>query len=417
MNPKRLFRTAVVLAFAPLCVSAAPRPTRVALLPAQAGDLAARTALATDATRALLPEVSREAVSFTQALRADQPLSAEPETWSAQSREYFVEVSADALRAGTPIFTTRPNALVRLNAAAAELLSGRGRELSLDPARLVLRQGKAEYGDGSGMSLLVNADQLAASGAPFAPGTAAFRIKPELGAGRFEIVAPDVRDDGRYVIHVFEPQSDVVLALHTGRGDYLHGETLTVEAALASAAIERFQAFVSSPGGRTWPLTFARDGAGLRASLPLDALAAPGQGLWEVHVRAEGRQGDAHVVRTARTAFACSLPTAVLGGDAAVTSGRDGVAVALGVDVATAGRYDVSGVLYGTDAKGQLRPLALAHAANWLEPGRASLTLTFDAARVEAARLTAPFELRDLRLVDQGRMGVLHRQSRAFVLP
>jgi len=134
-------------------------------------------------------------------------------------------------------------------------------------------------------------------------------------------------------------------------------------------------------------------------------------------VRAEGRQGEAHVVRTARTAFACSLPTAVLGGDAAVRSGEAGVEIALAVDVTTAGRYDASGVLYGTDAKGQLRPLALAHAANWLDPGRAALTLTFDAARLEAARLAAPFELRDLRLADQGRMGVLHRQSRALTLP
>lgn len=419
MNTNRSLRRFVLFLslIAPVAV-AAPRPVEVALLPAQPGDLVARRLIASEAP-SLRSDVPRESVGFTQALRADQSLAASSAPITARSREYFVEIGADVLRAGAPIFTTRPNALVRVHAAVAELRSGRGRELSLDPARLVLRRGQTEYGAGSGMSLLASAEQLAAAGAPFVEGTTAFRIKPELGAGRFEVAAPDVRDDGRYVIQVFEPQSDAVLALRAGQADYLHGETLRVEAALEGrgVAVERAQAFVSSPGGRTWPLTFDRDGATLRGGLTLDALAAPGAGLWEVHVRVEGSEGASHVVRTARVAFACSLPTAGLAGAASVTHDGDGLRVSIGVDVATSGRYEARGVLYGADTSRQMRPLALGDVAGWLEAGRGALTLAFDAGLIEKSGLAAPFELRDLRLLDQGRMGVLHRHARALALP
>ncbi len=419
MNTIHRLRSFALLVALASVAGAAPRPVETRLLPMGAADLAARQLVALDAATAALPGVAREAVSFTQALRAGQALEAAPAPFTTRSREAFVEVSAATLRAGAAIFTTRENALVRLHAAASELRRGRGAELSLDPQRLIVRRDGVDYGAGRGMSLLVDAEQLATADAPFAEGTTAFRLLPELGAGRFELLAPDVRDDGRYVIHVFEPQSDVVLALGTGRADHLHGETLRVEAVLEGRGtlVERAQAFVASPGGRTFALPLERDGARLRGSLVLDALAAPGAGLWEVHLRVEGRASDLHVVRTARTAFACSLPSARLSGDATVTRGDAGWQIALGVEAGAAGRYDVRGVLYGTDAAGQSRPLALSQSAAWLEAGRGALALGFDAGLVEKSGLVAPFELRDLRLMDQGRMGLLHRQQHALTLP
>ena len=46
---------------------------------------------------------------------------------------------------------------------------------------------------------------------------------------------------------------------------------------------------------------------------------------------------------------------------------------------------------------------------------RRHLTLAFAAATIAASGMRGPFELHDLRLVDQGRMFVLHRQARALV--
>lgn len=402
-----------------LSCAAGAAPLAMRLSAPGAADLVTRGLVRLEAAAAALPDVPREPVTFSQALRADQLLDAVPTGFTARSREAFFEVDAATLRAGATIFTTRPNALVRLHAAAAELRRGRGRELSLDPRRLLVRKDGVEHGAGRGMSLLVDAEQLAVADAPFVEGTTAFRLSPELGAGRFELAAPDVRDDGRYVIQVFEPQSDVVLTLTSERADYLHGDRLRVDATLEgrAALVERAQGFVVSPGGRVFPLGLESAGARLSGALVLDALAAPGAGLWEVHLRVEGSVAGARVVRTARTAFACSLPTArLLGG---VTSERDaaGLLVGLAVEVGSAGRYDVRGVLYGTDAGGASRPLALAQSAAWLEPGRGVLSLRFDAALIEKSGLAAPFELRDLRLMDQGRMSLLHRQERALTLP
>ncbi len=91
--------------------------------------------------------------------------------------------------------------------------------------------------------------------------------------------------------------------------------------------------------------------------------------------------------------------------------------VALGVEVAAPGRYDVRGVVYGRDATGQARPLALAQSAAWLDAGRGELALDVDAGLIAKSGLAAPFELRDVRLMDQGRMGLLQRQEVALTLP
>lgn len=396
---------------------------RVDLLPPASGDLLATRLVSAGANVMAEADISREAVSFTQALDGRQALvPAAP--YVARSREYFREVSADELRAGVALTLTAPQALVRVHAAARELVAGRGAELEIDPQRLVLRAGKSEYGAGTGMALLVDADQLAAAGAPFVEGTTAFRIKRELGAGRIEIAAPDLRGDARYVVQVFEPQSEVVLSLSTSRGEYLHGDLLEVVSSLGSAttkradvAATRVQAFVTSPGGRLFPLavSVAKDGR-LRGQLALDALAGPGAGLWELHLRVEGSVNGQAVARDARTAFACSAPSARLARETRVTQGPDGLRVTFGVELTSAGRYSLRGVLYGTDAAGTLRPLAMSDSARWFD-NAGELTLSFDARLLAASGLVAPFELRDLRLYDQGRMGLLQRQTRALSLP
>jgi hypothetical protein len=393
----------------------------VALLPPASGDLHAARLVSAGANLVAESDVSREPVSFTQALDARQALVA-ASPYVAESREFFREVSADELRAGVALPLTQPHALVRVHAAARELAAGRGAELALDPQRLVLRVGKTEYGAGTGMALLVDAEQLAAAGAPFVEGTTAFRIKPELGAGRIEVVAPDLTSDARHVVQVFEPQSDLALRLSTARGAYLHGDTLELEARLVAAgtraevAATRVQAFVTSPAGRVFPLpvVLGKDGR-LSGRLTLDALVAPGPGLWELHVRFEGSVNGRALARDARTAFACSVPSARLAREVRIVQG-DGLQATFGVELASAGRYEVRGILYGTDATGVLRPLAAGYSARWFE-GSGALTLAFDAALLKASGLVAPFELRDVRLYDQGRMGLLQRQERALLLP
>ena len=78
------------------------------------------------------------------------------------------------------------------------------------------------------------------------------------------------------------------------------------------------------------------------------------------------------------------------------------------------GRYEARGVLYATAADGTLRPAGIAHSAAWLEAGTGSVELAFGREVLDGSELGTPFEVRDLRLIDQVSMGLLHRQERAL---
>ena len=92
----------------------------------------------------------------------------------------------------------------------------------------------------------------------------------------------------------------------------------------------------------------------------------------------------------------------------------DGLVVRLGLETAAAGRYEVRGTLFGTGADGALVPVAVAHSAAPMASGRGELELAFPADLLTG--VSAPFEVRDLQLTDQTRMGVLHRQAGALVV-
>lgn len=383
------------------------------LAPLGASDLAATELVRLPADKGLVPGVSRDAVDFSYALDATYSWNGEgsleaPQPFVAESREYFVDVDASALNAGVTVYTTAPGALLRINPVAGEKTSA-----VIDVNGLTVK-GPAgiEYGAGEAFERIVSAEQLKATGVPFAEGTVAFRLAPAVGAGALTIAAPGLETDGRFTLHVFDRQSPIALEMGADRLDYLHGDRLTVRASFAGGAVElaEVEGFVTSPAGQAWPLDVASENGGLVGSLSLDALGATAPGLWEVHLAARGMVDGLEVVRSVRTSFAAHLPTARLAGVERVKV-ENGLALRFGVEVGTPGRYEVRGVLYGTNGAGELAPMAIGHAADWLD-ATGALVLGFPAVD----GFSAPYELRDLRLLDQGRMGVLHRQERALRL-
>ena len=63
-----------------------------------------------------------------------------------------------------------------------------------------------------------------------------------------------------------------------------------------------------------------------------------------------------------------------------------------------------------------MRAVALGQSAAWLEAGKGQIGLSFDTDVVAASGLHAPFEVRDLRLVDQATMSLIERRGRAVVV-
>lgn len=391
---------------AALALAGAVHAQDATLLPAARGDVALRT-LATDAP-ATPPSTERAPVHFAWALPADAPALAAPAPYTAVSREYWKDVDGAALARGVTIHTTAPGALVLISPA------GEGSR-AVAPGVLQVRQGgRAIAAKDATVALAPQAALEAATGANFAPGALGFRLAPTLGAGAFELQVPDAR--GRYVVHVREPDSAVALRVENPAAAYRTGDRVSLQASLGSetgrATLGDIGGMIVAPDGRDFPLRAVRTRSGidLQAALPHEASSVPG--LWEAHVLAAGDADGAEVLRDAKVAFEVAAPTARLRGGYKARSDAGGQLVfELPVDVGSPGRYEVRAVLYGTDARGELAPVAVGHAADWLGRGAGALTLVFPPEATRDA--SAPYELRQLGLNDQGRMGRLEYRERA----
>ncbi len=364
--------------------------------------------------------LEREPVVFTWPLSADEKIEPAPQVHRSKSRSYRLRVSAAELAAGVMLPTESPGAYVHLSPLAdvdtAQLYA-------IDPMNLEISpHGGKALDVGAGMELLVDAEELQAAGAPFPAGTSAFKVRPELGSGELKLRAPQLRvdDEVGYMIQVLERDSTVVLDLGTDQVTYLTGQLLAAEAVLLGGKnlrIEQISGHLRSPAGDIVKLEMERTDTGsYRARLPLHSKIAAAQGLWEIEVRISAKAGELQVRRDVRTAFGYAVPTARLTGLVSVPKAANGLMASLGVDVAGAGRYEVRGVLLGTDSNGALQPLAMMHSAAWLEPGAGELKLVVDREVLESSALAAPYEVHDLRLLDQGRMGLLHHQARGFII-
>lgn len=397
---------AIATLAAALALAGAVHAQDAALLPAARGDVAVRT-LATDAP-ATPSSVERAPVHFAWALPADAgPLMA-PAPYTAVSREYWKDVDGAALARGVTIHTTAPGALVLISPA------GDGSRAVVPGALQVRQAGRAFAAKDATVALAPQAALEAATGAGFAPGALGFRLAPALGAGAFDLQVADAR--GRYVVHVREPDSAVALRVENPAPAYRTGDRVSLQASLDSdagrATLGEIGGMLVAPDGRDFPLRAMRTRGGIQldAVLPRDASSVPG--LWEAHVLAAGDAGGAEVLRDAKVAFEVTAPTARLRGRYEARSDAGGqLSFELPVEVGSPGRYEVRAVLYGTDAGGELAPVAVGHAADWLGRGAGALTLVFPPEVIRDA--SAPYELRQLGLNDQGRMGRLEYRERA----
>jgi hypothetical protein len=331
-----------------------------------------------------------------------------PAPYVAQSREYWSEIGETELHAGAKIVTTAPGALVRLSP-----LDGAG--AALDPAGISLRAHGSSMRADAASSAIADTRALRAAGMDVPAGTLVLRLAPMLGSGSMEISAPHAH--GRYLMHVFDPDSTLVLGFRADRDTVLVGTTITFHTTLAGAGLQIASGLVAAPDGYSADLNFTRDADGsFSAPFTPDAAHAVGPQLWEAHVFAAADAAGASIPRDAKTAFAVSAPTARFSGAAQSSVDAAGMHMRFDVDTGSASRYQIDGVLYATASDGHLRPIALAQSASWLDAGHGSIELHFDTDAISANGMHAPFELRDLRLIDQATMAVIERRAQALAI-
>lgn len=371
-----------------LSATATAAPAR--LLPAAAGDLAPK---ATVISPAPSTAPTSGPVRFTWPIdqAADDLTPAAPHR--AESTGFTRTLTRAALHRGVSVPVSHPGALLKLSPRP-------GRTLTAESLVVVDPRGRVHtIGDGL---------RRAGSDAH------AFTLDPALGTGTFVVRGAA---DGDVHLDVRERGSDIVLAVQAATDVVLLGDSVRVHASVVRGAQvvpgARFTGRLVDPSGRErGALARGRDGD-LHAALPTRAEASPSGALWTLEVTADATVDGLAVRRSVTTAIAVTVPTARLTGAADVDEAH-GVRVDLELDVASASRYAVTAVLHGTNREGASQPIAVSQSADDLAPGRRRLTLEFDAAAIAASGMRAPFELRDLRLADQGRMSVLHRQARGL---
>lgn len=407
MSRKALYLLlASLLSAAPVCAHetvALPRPGVSDQIP---------TALVRAPARSL-EGVENQEVQFAWRLDATQPLT-QAQPYRSESLESWELVSAEVLARGHRLRITVPGAIVRLSPADAA-------RAPIDPLSVLVVKDGRSYANGSGMSSVLGADEVASGVAPFPEGSSAFRLASNLGVGEFELRA---ETSGATLVHVYEPGSDVRLGLSAERMSYLSGETLRLDVDLQNAGramtASSWTANVLAPDGRRWPLSITRAADGGYEAQWTVAEAASTPGLFEVEVQARADLDRSSLLRNAKTSFAVALPTARFAGGIRNMPVRMVGPVYLfevDVEVATRSRYQLEGSLYGTDPKsGRMVPVATAQTAAVLETGTTPVTLLFGPDVLEGANVMAPWELRDLRLMDQPSLSVIERRELAYVI-
>ncbi len=384
-------RLSIAIALA-LCsfTAAAAQPLR----PAGAQDQAPSRLVALPAPSA---QVERAPVSFAWKLDPNQPVFAS-QLHVAQSREYWETVDAAALGAGVRVKTSAPGSLIRISPAQG--------------AR-ALRTGELQVSDSRGaakLDTIATAEQLTKAGMDVQAGSVIAKLGAQEGADTYTVRVP--KAEGRYLIHVFEPESTDVLRAGADRSHALAGGSVRLDVDFSKAgtlSAMQAEAMLVAPDGRSWPVALAASGnGGLAANVKLPSDAGKAQGLWELQVFANA----GGIQRDARTAFAVAAPTARFDGVFAFNAGT--MRMALPVQAGSVGRYEARGTLFATGGDGVMRPVSEAHSAAWMKRGKGMLVLQFDRAHLPQG-YGAPFEVRQLELNDQSRMSPLESRERAGI--
>jgi hypothetical protein len=386
---------------------------RLGLPGADKADLVPAT-LSTAKTAGIQRNLTRELVQFSWAIEEDITVDFAPKPHTAESREFWSTVDARQLRGGFDFVTTSPGAVIRISPIGA------GRAASIDLEGLEIRAGRRSFNAEQATELMAGPAELNHAGVPFPEGTSAFRLRREVGAGALTIVLPKANADA--LLHVFEPDSSHLMRVSAARDIVASGDELAIVGEFRAEGVANsprlVQGIVTAPNGESWPMDFALDRrGGFQGRLKVDALAGQGEGLWEAHVFAAAASRHGDVLRDARTAFAVSLPTARLSGEAMQSRRGDGsLNLDVGIEAAVGARYELRGVITGMARDGSSVALAVTHAAAWLEPGTGSIELAVDAALMKRNDVGAPYQIRDLRLIRQGDADLQEQRNRAFTV-
>ncbi|KTD04869.1 hypothetical protein Lgee_0053 [Legionella geestiana] len=237
-------------------------------------------------------------------------------------------------------------------------------------------------------------------------------LNKNAGHGKFVLKSTDTAIDETtpVFVHVYDRYSDISLEVSTEKEHYYFGEELVVKVRMDeeddALPIDYMTLTLRSPEGETWPLSFYEVDEGLyEARMPLpEARNSHGEN-WYVEVFAESWLEEDTISLSTHIAFSCSIQSGAV--RSIRQTGSTPEFLESEVEVATASRYGLQAVLYGTGADGRKLPVSIHQTAQWLEPGKHTLKLQMNIPADSNAG--APWSVGYLQLTDYGQYKPVYR--------
>lgn len=333
------------------------------------------------------------------------------------SRQYWVDATGGELAKGISLPLTAPGAVIRISPLDAQA------KVRIAPDRLSLAIVSPTEGeralDAGALAHLADGAALKAAGMDVPEASLAFQLAESVPAGSLKLGVGALPADEPMVVHVFEPRSPWSGQLTLPARDFFTGDTVSMGFGIGDGKsqlpIGSVQAVVTDPTARRqFDVRLDPSSGTLVGELPKDLDVTGRNGLFEAHAFLETTTPDGLVVRRdLKIPFSVAPPLARLDGTVKAEL-NDGLVLDVGVETAAAGRYQLNGQVFGTRPDGTLAPIAQAQVAAPLAAGAGTLQLKVDRSILSASGLDAPFEVRGLELLDQGRMFRLQRQQNAL---
>lgn len=326
------------------------------------------------------------------------------QAYNALSSSYLMEVSGAQLNKGVTLNTTQSNVSL--------LISRKSGASQLDTGLLQLRHANAP--SVSLVDTRVTAEQLSQVG--MFRDTVALNTVKDAAFGALTLKSEQgLAANDKYIVQVKEKNSPYNLSVSIPTQSYTSNDKVIARAEMLKGSdalsINKATAQLVAPNGKISDVSVKVNGDEVLFSAAEQTdIISPINGLYELRVQSVASDNDLSIPRYAKVAFALSRDTAKLNGASIVE--KDGLSANVRLVAKEAGRYEVRGVLYGTNERGQLVPVMETHAAQSTNAGSDSIKLPFDAAILADANVKAPYELRDVRLFDQKQLGLVDTLSR-----
>ncbi len=354
-------------------------------------------------------KIEQQAVHFSQKVFPKSQLSLQAHAYESISDEYWLEVTGEQLNKGLNLDISNPGALIRLS--AKQIKNGSSvLGLAIDPSKVQLLKNNQVLQ--TPFKQTISQQQLAT--ANVFPNSSAMQLDKSMGKGTFTLqVNQPLNVKQHYMVNVKEKNSPYKLHLSIAKQSYLAGEKITFNSFVNNTANKNLaklttnvnNAYIQTPSGEKFNVNLQKSNGKFQVQVPQSNLPAKRGALYELYVNSQANDKGIKIRRNAKVAFAIAQPTARLQSNFSV----NGKAASINLNVASEGRYEVSGLVYGTSKNGTQLPIMISRSAYYLQPGEQVVQLKFDPKILAASGLQAPFTVKQLRLMDQSRMALLQQ--------